>query len=128
MKRHVIALLGALAMLLAIGSGVAQAQSVQGVDQSALTGQSASSNATSTQSNPSNSNISVRIFSRGNNGAVSQCNNSAAGSVAGNGAATTQGVTQCQGGGEQAVGQLAGTGQKANPTRVHAEHPSNSNI
>jgi hypothetical protein len=122
--------LGALALLLAIGSGVAQAQSVQGVDQTALTGQSASSNATSTQTHPSNSNISVRIFSPGNSGSVSQSNTSAAGSAALNGASTAQGVSQSQAGsGTQAAGQIAGTGQKADSSATSTQdHPSNSNI
>jgi hypothetical protein len=129
-RRHVIALLGALAVVLALGSGVAQAQSVQGVDQTALTGQSASSTANSTQTNPSNSNISVRIFSPGSNGSVSQSNTSAAGAAAINKAATIQGVAQSQGGsGEQGVGQTAGTGQKADATANSTQdHPKNSNI
>jgi GTP cyclohydrolase II len=129
-KRQLIALLGAIAVLLAIGSGAAQAQSVQAVEQVAGTGQSASSSASSTQTNPSNSNISVRIFSPGDNGSVSQSNNSVAGSIAGNKASTEQAVGQSQGGaGEQAVGQVAETIQKA---KSHAESkqekPSNSNI
>ena len=131
MKRQLIALLGAIAVLLAVGSGAAQAQSVQGVDQSAGTGQSANSSASSTQTNPSNSNISVRIFSPGDNGSVSQSNNSAAGSIAGNAASTTQGVSQSQGGGggEQAVGQVADTIQKAKSNaESKQEKPSNSNI
>jgi hypothetical protein len=127
-----IALLGAIAVLLAIGSSAAQAQSVQAVEQGAVTGQSANSSATSTQTNPSNSNISVRIFSPGNNGSVSQSNNSVAGSVAGNAAATAQGVSQSQGGGgggEQAVGQVAGTIQDAkSKAESKQEKPSNSNI
>jgi hypothetical protein len=129
-KRHVIALLGALAVLLALGSGVAQAQSVQGVDQTALTGQSASSTANSTQTNPSNSNISVRIFSPGSAGSVSQSNTSAAGAAAINKAATVQGAAQSQSGsGEQGVGQTAGTGQKADATANSTQdHPKNSNI
>jgi hypothetical protein len=129
-KRHVIALLGALATLLVLGSGVAQAQSVQGVEQTALTGQSASSNATSTQTNPSNSNISVRIFSPGDGGSVSQSNTSAAASAALNKASTAQAVGQSQAGsGEQAVGQTAGTGQKAESNATSTQdHPSNSNI
>jgi hypothetical protein len=129
-RRHVIALLGALAVLLVIGSGVAQAQSVQGVDQTALTGQSASSSATSTQTHPSNSNVSVRIFSPGDNGSVSQSNNSVAGSAAINAASTAQSVTQGQGGsGTQAAGQIAGTGQKADSSATSTQdHPSNSNI
>jgi GTP cyclohydrolase II len=127
----VIALLGAIAVLLVLGSGAAQAQSVQGVEQVAGTGQSASSSASSTQTNPSNSNISVRIFSPGDNGSVSQSNNSVAGSVAGNAAKTDQGVSQSQGGGggEQAVGQVAETIQKAkSQAESKQEKPSNSNI
>jgi len=129
-KRHLIALMGALAVLLALGSGVAQAQSVQGVDQTALTGQSASSTANSTQTNPSNSNISVRIFSPGSAGSVSQSNTSAAGAAAINKAATIQGAAQSQSGsGEQGVGQTAGTGQHADATANSTQdHPSNSNI
>lgn len=131
MKRQLIALLGAIAVLLALGSGAAQAQSVQGVEQVAGTGQSASSSASSTQTNPSNSNISVRIFSPGDNGSVSQSNNSVAGSIAGNAAKTDQGVSQSQGGGagEQAVGQVAETIQKAkSQAESKQEKPSNSNI
>jgi hypothetical protein len=123
--------LGAIAVLLVLGSGAAQAQSVQGVEQVAGTGQSASSSASSTQTNPSNSNISVRIFSPGDNGSVSQSNNSVAGSVAGNAAKTDQGVSQSQGGGggEQAVGQVAETIQKAkSQAESKQEKPSNSNI
>jgi hypothetical protein len=129
-KRQLIALLGAIAVLLTIGSGAAQAQ-VQAVEQAAGTGQSASSSASSTQTNPSNSNISVRIFSPGNNGPVSQSNNSVAGSVAGNAAGTQQAVSQSQGagGGEQAVGQVAETIQQAkSKAESKQEKPSNSNI
>jgi hypothetical protein len=117
-------------VLLALGSGVAQAQGVQGVGQSAQTGQSATSNATSTQTNPTNSNVSVRIFSPGSGGSVSQGNTSAAGSAALNAAKTAQGVSQSQsGGGEQAVGQEAATGQEANSNATSTQtKPTNSNI
>jgi hypothetical protein len=131
-KRQLIALLGAIAVLLTLGSGAAQAQSVQAVDQVAGTGQSANSSASSTQTNPSNSNISVRIFSPGDNGKVSQSNTSVAGSAAGNAAATGQAVSQTQGGGgggEQAVGQVAETVQQAKSrAESKQEKPSNSNI
>jgi hypothetical protein len=130
-KRHLIALVGALAVLLAIGTGAAQAQSVQGVGQSAVTGQSAESKATSTQTNPSNSNVSVRIFSPGDAGAVTQENSSAAGAAAGNKAQTTQAATQSQpgGGGVQAVGQEAVTGQQADADATSEQiKPSNSNV
>ena len=130
MKRHLIALVGALAVLLLLGSGVAQAQSVQGAEQLAATGQSASSSASSTQTNPSNSNISVRIFSPGDSGSVSQSNNSAAVSGAVNKASTQQAVTQSgAGAGEQAVGQIGLTGQKADSKATSEQvKPSNSNI
>ena len=131
MKRQLIALVGALAAVLAIVAGPAQAQSVQGVEQVSGTGQKANSSATSTQTAPSNSNISVRIFSPGNNGSVSQSNNSAAGSVAGNKSSTSQAVGQAQGGGggEQAVGQESWTGQQAKSRAESKQYkPSNSNI
>jgi hypothetical protein len=130
-KRHLIALLGALAVVLAFVAGPAQAQSVQGVEQVAGTGQSASSSASSTQTSPSNSNISVRIFSPGDGGSVSQSNNSVAASKAVNAAETAQGVSQAQGGGggEQAVGQVAETGQHASSSAESKQYkPSNSNI
>jgi hypothetical protein len=130
-KRHLIALVCALGVLLIAGTGVAAAQSVQGVEQIAGTGQSASSNASSTQTKPSNSNISVRIFSPGDGGSVTQENASAAKSVAGNAAETTQTADQSQSGGsgEQAVGQEAFTGQKAEADAESKQYsPSNSNI
>jgi hypothetical protein len=130
-KRHLIALLGALAVLLVVGSGVAQAQAVQGVGQVATTGQSASSDATSTQVKPSNSNVDVRIFSPGDSGSVSQENSSAAVAGALNAAQTTQAAEQSQsgGGGEQAVGQSADTGQHADADATSTQvKPSNSNI
>jgi hypothetical protein len=131
-KRQLIALVGALAAVLAIVAGPAQAQSVQGVEQASSTGQAADSSATSTQTGASNSNISVRIFSPGDGGSVSQENNSVAGSIAGNQASTTQAVGQSQGGGgggEQAVGQSAETGQEATSNAESTQYkPSNSNI
>jgi hypothetical protein len=119
-KRHLFALGGACGVVLTAGTGVAAAQSVQGVDQYAATGQSANSNASSTQTNPPNSNISVRIFSPGDAGKVTQSNTSAAWAVAANETETTQAVDQSQSGGggaaEQAVGQQALTGRR--PTRT----------
>ena len=117
------------------GQGVAQSQgddcgckkgggdSVQAVGQKAKTVQLAESEAKSVQEHASNKNIPVRIGSEGDNGSVSQENNSAALSFAGNAAKTAQGVEQTQdsgcgckhGGGDavQAVGQGAFTGQFA---------------
>ena len=132
MRRHLIALIGAVAVLLALGAGAAQAQSVQGVEQIAATGQSANSNATSTQVRPTNSNIDVRIFSPGDNGSVSQSNTSTAAAGAINAAQTDQAAEQSQsggGGGEQAIGQGAATGQHAEADATSKQiNPTNSNI
>lgn len=59
--------------------------------------QSATSTADSTQKDPSNRNISVRVLSGGDNGSVDQSNNSFAGSFAGNANKTMQGTRQSQG-------------------------------
>jgi len=98
---------------------------------------SATSDATSTQDNPSNSNISVRIHSPGNGGAVTQKNSSAAVSDAANANKTTQSSTQQQaggaccgtGGGTQAVGQKADSDQSADSEATSTQYkPSNTNI
>ena len=60
--------------------------------------QTSSSNATSTQIAPSNQNINVRVLSPGDNGSVTQSNESAAQSFAGNHNATEQDVDQSQAG------------------------------
>jgi len=64
--------------------------------------QSATSTADSTQKDPSNQNISVRVLSGGDNGSVDQSNNSFAGSFAGNANKTMQGTRQSQGSSDQA--------------------------
>jgi hypothetical protein len=101
--------------------------------QSAKNDQSATANADATQVHPTNTNISVRIFSPGNDGPVSQSNTAIAGSLAGNANETTQTVDQSQGGGGSGGTQIAG--QKAdNEQTAHANadakqvHPSNTNI
>jgi hypothetical protein len=107
----------------------------QVAEQKAKTDQSASSDATSTQYKPSNSAISVRIGSPGNDGSVDQSNTSAAGSFAGNLAKTDQSAQQSQGGSScgcggdavQAAGQFAHTGQYADSDATSKQiDPSNS--
>jgi hypothetical protein len=124
----------------AVGQSQGGGGGEQAVGQSAETGQSAESSAESTQYKPSNSNISVRIHSPGNDGDVEQSNNSIAGSAAGNLADTKQVVGQkqggggkdgkcCEGSGVQAVGQHAETGQKAeSEAKSVQEYASNENI
>jgi hypothetical protein len=90
----------------------------QAVLQGALSKQDARSSADASQHGVSNDNISVRIFSPGNNGAVNQSNTVLAGSLAANGNLTTQGAGQTQGGGyggrnQQVLGQAAANDQYA---------------
>jgi hypothetical protein len=129
-KRQIIAPAVALAVLLTAGAGTAAAQgSQQLAEQSAGTGQSASSNASSTQVNPTNSNISVRIGSPGNNGSVNQSNSSSAASAAGNAALTDQSASQSGGSGVQGVLQNALTHQSASSNAESTQvNPTNSNI
>jgi hypothetical protein len=104
--------------------------------QKALNGQGASSTATSTQDHPSNSNISVRIGSPGDDGKVEQTNSSAATSAATNANTTNQTATQSgaggccsKGGGVQAAEQVAKNEQDASSEATSTQvHPSNSNI
>ena len=110
----------------------------QAAGQAASSSQTASSNATSTQTQPTNSNISVRIDSPGNAGAVTQNNTSAAGSAAANLNTTDQSANQTQAGGAccsgtsggtQAVGQKADNTQDATSSATSTQtKPTNSNI
>jgi ribosomal protein S11 len=95
--------------------------------------QSAQSNANSTQINPTNTNIDVRVLSPGNGGDVTQSNDSTAESFAGNSNDTTQTVDQTQGGaggvGIQESGQKAGNAQLADSNAESTQvNPTNRNI
>jgi hypothetical protein len=124
------------ALTLAVGAGPAMADgSVSGqlAEQVAGSQQSAESTANSTQINPTNQNISVRVLSPGDDGDVTQSNESTAESFAGNSNDTAQSVDQTQSGaggvGIQGSGQKAGNEQhadsKADSTQVN---PTNQNI
>ncbi len=96
--------------------------------------QKADSTATSTQSSPANYNIPVRVLSPGDDGSVSQSNDSTAGSLAANVNATGQSIHQDQTGGgsgpaTQAAGQKNGSTQSADGTATSTQdHPVNYNI
>ena len=97
-------------------------------NQSATNDQTANSTATSTQDHPSNTNISVRIMSPGDDGSVTQTNDSSAKSAAGNKNSTTQSAGQ-SGGGVQTAKQDAANKQSANSSASSTQdHPSNVNI
>ena len=113
----------------------------QGVLQQASNKQTAKADADATQIKPSNSNISVRIGSSGNNGDVKQTNAALAGALAGNANETGQSATQSQGGGDaakcgcghggdgvQAVGQFADNKQYADAdAKAKQIKPTNEN-
>ena len=122
----------------ALGLGAAPAMAddslgAQVAEQVAGSQQTATSNANSTQIKPTNQNISVRVLSPGNDGDVTQENNSYADSYAGNENDTTQTVDQSQSGSGgtqlQEAGQLAASQQGAvsNAESTQIE-PSNRNI
>jgi hypothetical protein len=109
-------------------SGVGGVQSSQ---QDASTDQTAIAASSATQVAPSNSNISVRVLSPGNDGAVSQSNKASSSADASNSAATTQGSSQTGSGsaGVQSSTQGADTKQgslaESSATQIH---PENSNV
>jgi hypothetical protein len=132
MRRRLLAFIAGVVLLPAVAAGSAAADDplVQGAGQSAGSQQTAGSNATSTQSSPSNTNVSVRIGSPGDGGVVAQTNGSSATSVAGNANSTNQQAVQ-QGGapGVAVANQSATNDQTANSTATSTQdHPSNTNI
>jgi hypothetical protein len=135
MSRKLLAL-AVSALTLGVGAGPAMADvplSGQLAEQVAGSQQSATSNANSTQINPNNTNISVRVLSPGDDGDVTQSNQSGAGSFAGNSNDTTQTADQSQSGaggvGVQESGQLAGNHQWADSNAESTQvAPQNRNI
>ena len=141
MRRFLVALVVALAVLAASSTTAFADDSVpvQAATQSADTGQAALAGSSATQVEPSNQNISVRVLSPGDDGAVTQSNDASSEANASNDADTTQSADQsqagsscgCEGsdGGVQASKQDASTDQAAlagsSATQVK---PSNSNI
>ena len=106
---------------------------VQSTDQQASTDQAAQAASSAQQVDPSNSNISVRVLSPGNDGNVTQSNNASSTATASNNAATTQKAGQIQGGGSgsgvQSAVQNADTQQAAGAASSAAQiDPSNSNL
>jgi hypothetical protein len=135
MRTRLLAL-GISSLVFGLGAGPALADdSVSGqvAQQVAGSKQSADSSAKSTQYEPSNQNISVRVLSPGNGGSVTQQNTSAAKSFAGNHNETDQSVEQTQSGGGstalQEATQKAGNQQKAESSAESTQvKPSNQNI
>jgi hypothetical protein len=105
---------------------------LQSAGQTALSTQGASAEAESTQIAPKNTNVGVRVLSPGNDGAVSQRNDSSATAIALNGNSTEQDIDQQAGVGGGSTGQAAaqiagnvqGAGASANSVQIA---PSNTN-
>jgi hypothetical protein len=94
MRRLIIALAAFVAALVATAGTAFAADPVQSATQSASTGQDALAASSATQVQPSNQNISVRVLSPGDDGAVTQSNVAASSANASNTATTTQSASQ----------------------------------
>ena len=116
MRKLIVALAMTTAVCLA-SAAVAFADGApptQGVSQSAGTSQLAGAASSAVQVQPTNTNISVRIFSPGNDGNVTQTNSATSAANAGNDAGTSQSANQSQSGsGVQGAQQTASTDQAA---------------
>jgi hypothetical protein len=131
-----VALTAALVLALSASAwaDVAPAPGSQDIGQLATNQQSASSTATSTQTNPTNQAISVNILSpHAGTGDVTQSNTSSATSSAGNTNGTTQTAEQAGSGacctGTQAIGQAASSSQEAGSQATSTQtNPSNQAI
>ena len=99
MKRRWITTLAATFAAVAASAGTAIAGTpvpVQSATQSSTTDQAALAASSATQVDPTNQNISVRVLSPGNDGAVSQSNEAESSATAANTGTTTQNATQAQ--------------------------------
>jgi hypothetical protein len=94
-RRLLVLVVGVLTLLFATAT-TATAAEVQTVDQGATSGQAATAASTATQVQPSNTNISVRVLSPGNDGNVTQTNAVGSLAAAANGNGTTQLAGQAQ--------------------------------
>jgi hypothetical protein len=99
MRKLLIALVLTTALCLGLAAvAAADPGNIQGSDQSATTSQAAGAASSATQIDPSNTNISIRVLSPGDDGSVSQSNTAGSSATAGNQAGTTQTANQGSGG------------------------------
>jgi hypothetical protein len=103
----------------------------QVIGQSADNEQDATALSATQQEKPSNSNVTVRVLSPGDDGSVSQSNEASSDATAANLNATKQDADQAQasGSGSQVIGQSADNEQDATAlSMTEQEKPSNSNV
>src|SRR3954470_1913399 len=133
-KRFLAFVVGLLALTLAVGATTAAADTPPGIqtaDQTATSGQQAGAASGATQVKPSNTNISIRVLSDGNDGNVTQTNAVDSTAKATNSNDTTQDASQTQGraGGIQTSNQSAENGQLAGAVSQALQFaPSNTNV
>jgi hypothetical protein len=116
MKRRLVALLGAAALVLAFGAGQAAAEepgAAQTGGQSATSGQQADGGSGAYQSGATNSAMNIRVLSPGDNGSVTQSNTVDSAAIAKNDNETEQDVDQEQSGGGHGSGYGQVAGQSA---------------
>ena len=119
--RHIVVVVAALALLVGAGQAAAAPgdSALELAGQAAASAQGAGAQSGASQSHPSNTNVSVRVLSPGNDGNVTQSNTVSSNATAANANVTGQSATQTQGGscgcagGTQAVGQEADSSQAA---------------
>ena len=131
MRARLLAWVVCAVLLPAVGAGTAMADTGgQDIGQLALSQQTATANADSTQVKPTNQNISVRVLSPGDDGTVTQSNTSAALAAAANANTTGQSAQQAgAGAAQQAIGQLAANQQSAGANAESTQvKPTNRNI
>jgi trimeric autotransporter adhesin len=131
MRKMILALvLAVITCLTVVSVSAAESGPIQVSGQSADTSQQAAAGSSATQVNPSNTNISIRVLSPGNDGNVSQTNAAGSSAAAGNASTTAQGSDQSAGGGGiQSSTQSAGTEQVAGALSTAAQlGASNLNV
>ncbi len=119
--RRIVVGVAALALLVSAGQAAAAPgdSALELAGQAAASAQGAGAQSGASQSHPSNTNVSVRVLSPGNDGNVSQSNTVSSNATAGNANVTGQSANQTQSGscgctgGTQAVGQEADSSQAA---------------
>ena len=119
--RRIVVGVAALALLVSAGQATAAPgdSALELAGQAAASAQGAGAQSGASQSHPSNTNVSVRVLSPGNDGNVSQSNTVSSNATAGNANVTGQSANQTQSGscgcsgGTQAVGQEADSSQAA---------------
>jgi trimeric autotransporter adhesin len=131
MRKLIIALvLTAVIGLTAVSVAAADPGPIQVSGQSASTSQQAVAASGATQTNPSNTNISIRVLSPGNDGNVTQSNSVGSSATAGNAAGTSQAAGQTAAGGAiQSANQSATTDQVAGALSIASQAgASNVNV